>query len=85
MDTGVGIPAEVLPQVFDLFTQADRSLTHSQSGLAVVRQLVQLHGGLVEARSEGPGKGSECLVCLPTVEEPATLPDRNQAATWRCR
>jgi PAS domain S-box-containing protein len=68
-DTGVGIPADVLPQVFDLFTQAERPLDRSEGGLGVgltlVRSLVELHGGRVEAHSDGPGKGSEFVVRLP--------------------
>jgi len=70
-DNGMGIPADLLPHVFDLFTQADRSLDRSQGGLGIgltlVRQLVELHGGRVEARSDGPGFGSEFLVRLPAL------------------
>ncbi|HEX5041501.1 MAG TPA: PAS domain S-box protein [Candidatus Polarisedimenticolaceae bacterium] len=67
-DNGVGIPAEVLPQIFEMFVQADRSLERQGGlgiGLTLVRQLVELHGGRVEARSEGPGKGSTFRVALP--------------------
>ena len=68
-DTGVGIPAEMLPRLFELFTQVDRSLNRSQGGLgiglALVRRLTEMHGGTVEASSEGPGKGSEFVVRLP--------------------
>ncbi|WP_434113442.1 PAS domain S-box protein [Methylocaldum sp. GT1TLB] len=68
-DEGIGISAEMLPHVFDLFTQADRSIDRSQGGLglglSLVRHLVELHGGSVEARSEGPGLGSEFVVRLP--------------------
>jgi signal transduction histidine kinase len=68
-DTGVGIPPDILPQVFDLFTQVDRTLNRSQGGLgiglALVRQLVQLHGGTVEVKSDGIGKGTEFVVRLP--------------------
>ncbi len=74
-DTGAGIPGDVLPHVFDLFRQADRTLDRSQGGLGVgltlVLQLVELHGGRVEAHSEGPGRGSEFVVRLPL---PAELP-----------
>ena len=70
-DTGIGISAEMLPRVFDLFTQADRSLAHSQGGLGIglslVRSLIELHGGRVAARSEGLGKGSEFAVYLPLI------------------
>jgi two-component system CheB/CheR fusion protein len=67
-DTGVGIPANMLPHVFDLFTQADRSLDRSQGGLGIgltlVRNLVELHGGRVEALSAGIAQGSEFVVYL---------------------
>jgi len=74
-DTGIGIEASLLPRIFDLFAQADRSLLRSQGGLgiglALVRRLVELHGGRVEARSEGLGRGCEFVVRLP-VEGPAS-------------
>jgi CheY-like chemotaxis protein/two-component sensor histidine kinase len=70
-DTGVGMPPELLPRVFDLFTQADRSLDRAQGGLGIglslVKTLVELHGGRVEAHSGGPGRGSEFVVRLPVV------------------
>ncbi len=70
-DDGDGIPAELLPRVFDLFMQADRSLERAHGGLGIgltlVRSLVQLHGGSVEAKSDGPGKGSEFVVRLPVL------------------
>jgi CheY-like chemotaxis protein len=70
-DTGIGIPADKLPRIFDIFMQVDRSLERSQGGLGIgltlVRQLVQMHGGSVEVRSDGPGKGSEFIVRLPLV------------------
>ena len=73
-DTGIGIPADMLPRVFDMFTQIDRSLEKSQGGLGIgltlVKQLVELHGGSVSAASAGPGKGSEFVLRLPTVAEP---------------
>src|SRR5262249_62152647 len=65
-DTGGGIPKEVLPDVFELFTQVDRNLNRSQGGLgiglALVTQVVTLHGGTVAADSEGVGKGAEVEV-----------------------
>jgi len=74
-DTGVGIPADVLPVVFALFTQVDRSLNRSQGGLgiglALVRRLVEMHQGTVTAESEGPGKGATFTVTLPTAMEAA--------------
>jgi PAS domain S-box-containing protein len=85
-DTGVGIPAAMLPRVFDLFWQVDRSLEKSQGGLgvglAIVKQLVELHGGTVEARSEGPGSGSEFIVRLPlalSAEEAPEEPSEQHA------
>jgi signal transduction histidine kinase len=73
-DTGVGIPAEMLPKVFDLFTQADRTLDRAQGGLGIgltlVRRLVEMHGGRVRAYSEGPGKGTEMVVRLPARRAP---------------
>jgi signal transduction histidine kinase len=68
-DTGAGIPAEVLPKVFDLFMQVERTYSRAQGGLGIgltlVRSLVSMHGGTVEARSDGPGRGSEFVVRLP--------------------
>jgi PAS domain S-box-containing protein len=70
-DEGIGIDARVLPHVFDLFLQADRSLDRSQGGLGIgltiVKHLVELHGGSIEARSEGLGRGSEFVVRLPVT------------------
>jgi signal transduction histidine kinase/ActR/RegA family two-component response regulator len=72
-DSGVGIPREMLGRVFDLFAQVDQSLDRSQGGLGLgltlVRSLVELHGGSVEARSDGPGSGSEFIVRLPVMTE----------------
>jgi signal transduction histidine kinase len=68
-DDGTGIPVDMLGKVFDLFTQVDRTFTRAQGGLGIgltlVRRLVGMHGGTVEAKSEGPGRGSEFLVRLP--------------------
>jgi signal transduction histidine kinase len=68
-DTGVGIPPEMLSRVFDLFQQVDRSIDRSQGGLGIgltlARRLVDMHGGSIEAKSEGPGRGSEFIVRLP--------------------
>jgi signal transduction histidine kinase len=70
-DTGVGIPKDVLPRVFELFTQVDRTLNRSQGGLgiglALVQQIISLHGGEVTAHSDGVGKGAEFVVRLPAV------------------
>jgi PAS domain S-box-containing protein len=68
-DTGVGIPAEALPQLFAMFTQVKSSRARSDGGLgiglALARGLAELHGGTIEARSEGPGRGSEFTVRIP--------------------
>ncbi|HST21803.1 MAG TPA: ATP-binding protein, partial [Blastocatellia bacterium] len=70
-DTGVGIPAHQLPRVFEMFSQVDRSLEKSQGGLgiglSIVKRLVEMHGGTVEAQSEGHGFGSEFIVRLPVL------------------
>jgi signal transduction histidine kinase len=74
-DDGIGIPPEKLPEMFQLFTQGDRSLARSEGGLGigltVVRKLAEMHGGNVVARSDGPGKGSEFTVYLPLAREAA--------------
>ncbi len=71
-DTGAGIAATLLPRVFELFAQAERTLDRSQGGLGIgltlVKLLVEMHGGSVEARSEGLGRGAEFIVRLPTIE-----------------
>ncbi len=68
-DTGIGITAGDLPDIFELFVQVDRSLARTKGGLglglSVARRLTELHGGTLEARSEGLGKGSEFIVSLP--------------------
>jgi signal transduction histidine kinase len=70
-DTGIGIAPDVVPRIWDLFVQADRRLKGAHGGmgvgLALVKGLVGLHGGTVEAHSEGPGKGSEFIVSLPLL------------------
>ncbi len=76
-DTGVGIAPDLLPRIFDLFTQAERSLDRSQGGLGIglslVHRLVEMHGGKVEAFSE-LGHGSEFVVRLPVLVTPAPQP-----------
>jgi signal transduction histidine kinase/ActR/RegA family two-component response regulator len=68
-DTGIGIEPETLPQIFDSFAQADRTLDRTRGGLglglSIVKGLVELHGGEVTARSEGLGRGAEFTVCFP--------------------
>jgi len=72
-DTGIGIPADMLPRIFDMFTQVDRSLERARGGLGIglslVQKLVELHGGTVTAFSPGPGQGSEFVVRLPLADD----------------
>jgi PAS domain S-box-containing protein len=74
-DTGIGIAAEHLPHIFEMFSQVTPALERSQGGLgiglALVRGLVELHGGTIEAHSSGPGMGSEFNVRLPIVDRPS--------------
>jgi CheY-like chemotaxis protein len=88
IDNGIGIAPDVLPSVFELFRQADRSLDRAEGGLGIgltlVRTLVALHGGTVEAHSAGIGQGSEFVVRLPLVAPPAApapAPRPSAAAT----
>ena len=70
-DTGLGVDSDLLPHIFDLFTQADRTPDRAQGGLGIgltlVKRLVELHGGSVQAHSEGLGSGAEFVVRLPTL------------------
>ncbi|MCE3249199.1 MAG: chemotaxis protein methyltransferase CheR, partial [Geminicoccaceae bacterium] len=79
-DTGCGIPAQLLPRVFDLFVQAEASHGRGYGGmgigLALARRLVELHGGSIEAKSEGEGKGAEFVVRLPRRDEAPAEPPR---------
>jgi signal transduction histidine kinase/ActR/RegA family two-component response regulator len=81
-DNGVGISADLLPYVFDLFTQAERTADRSQGGLgiglALVRSIVELHGGSVTAGSDGPGTGSKFVIRLPmlTRDANASVPEQ---------
>lgn len=73
-DTGIGIAPDALDGIFEMFSQAKPALERAQGGLGIglslVRGLVQLHGGTIEARSEGAGRGSEFIVRLPTIPAP---------------
>jgi two-component system CheB/CheR fusion protein len=86
-DNGSGIESRVLPTVFDAFTQGDRRLDRARGGLGLgltlVKRLVELHGGTVEARSEGPGRGSEFSVRLPLPQD--ALPERSKPRSERRR
>lgn len=70
-DNGIGIAPEMLPRVFEMFTQIDRAAGRAQGGLGIglslVRALLEMHGGAIDARSNGPGQGSEFIVRLPLV------------------
>jgi signal transduction histidine kinase/ActR/RegA family two-component response regulator len=86
-DSGLGISAEMLPHVFEVFTQADHSLDRARGGLgiglAVVKGLMELHGGEVRARSEGAGRGAEITLLLPLAENAPG--DRAQTAVDSAR
>jgi PAS domain S-box-containing protein len=87
-DSGIGMSADQLAQVFDLFVQVDASLERTRGGLGIgltlVRQLVEMHGGRVLARSEGLGRGSEFIAYLPLASAPVAeapvLPERTDGA-----
>ena len=83
-DNGMGIAAELLPRVFELFTQAERTIDRSQGGLGIgltiVRRLVEMQGGSVEAHSEGPGRGSEFVVKIPVATAPHRDPQLPEPA-----
>jgi CheY-like chemotaxis protein len=81
-DTGAGIPADLLPRIFDVFVQGDRSLDRRAGGLGLgltlVKRLAELHGGQVSAHSAGPGRGSRFRVVLPAI--PVPVAERAPAA-----
>ena len=93
-DNGVGIPPEMLPRVFDLFAQVGHSLDRSQGGLGLglnlVRSLTEMHGGSVQARSEGPDRGSGFIIRLPVLTsrqdlaEPDARPDLPYGPATAC-
>jgi PAS domain S-box-containing protein len=78
-DDGVGIPADMRERVFDMFTQIEWPAQRKQEGLgiglALVKRLVEMHDGEIEARSEGPGRGSELVVRLPIADEDRPVPE----------
>jgi signal transduction histidine kinase len=80
-DNGIGIPAELLPRIFDLFTQLDRRSDPSPSGLgiglALVRRLVEMHGGSIMAQSAGAGSGSEFVIRLPLLTGVGARPEHH--------
>ena len=84
-DTGIGIPPEMLPKIFEMFTQVGTSLDRAQGGLGIgltlVKRLVEMHGGTISARSDGVGKGSEFAVRLPLSTATASAIIRRAAPT----
>jgi PAS domain S-box-containing protein len=88
-DTGIGIPTDKLTSVFDLFSQVDQKLDKSHGGLGIglniVKRLVEMHDGRIEAKSDGPGRGAEFVVRLPVVVEASvpTLADVEKSAVTR--
>ena len=84
-DNGIGIEAQMLPKIFDLFTQASNSLTREDVGLGIGLTIVQRmaadHGGTVSVHSAGLGCGSEFILSLPTVAPPTALPEASQVVT----
>ncbi len=82
-DSGIGIPTEQLTRVFDLFSQVDPAISHAHGGLGIglylVRRLVDMHKGTVEALSEGPDRGSAFFVRLPAAPAVAAVPPRPAA------
>jgi CheY-like chemotaxis protein len=85
-DTGIGIPPEMIDRIFDMFIQVDASIERAHGGLGIgltlVKRLVEMHGGSVEAHSDGPNRGSEFIVRLPIVVE---LLGESHAADLDCR
>ena len=88
-DEGIGIPADMLPRIFDMFMQADRTLERSRGGLGIgltlVKQILAMHGGTIEVKSDGPGRGSEFAARLPLADAVPALaesqaPERTLAA-----
>ncbi len=84
-DSGIGIPADMFDRIFEMFTQVDRSLERTRSGLGIglplVRHIVDMHGGSIRVHSAGPGLGSEFVVRLPTTPAPADAPTDAAAPT----
>jgi PAS domain S-box-containing protein len=83
-DNGIGISADMMPRLFEMFSQAQAALGRAEGGLgiglALVRGIVTLHGGTIEVRSDGPGRGSEFIVRLPVGTPPAESPEIEAAA-----
>jgi signal transduction histidine kinase/CheY-like chemotaxis protein len=91
-DKGAGIAPDMLPRIFDMFTQlpahSDHTLGGLGIGLSLAKRMVELHDGTIEARSEGPGRGSTFIVRVPAVQEPASeelSPREDPGASAECR
>ena len=88
-DSGIGVPAAALPTIFEMFSQVDSAIDRAEGGLgiglALVKGLVALHGGTVEAASEGAGKGSTFTIRIPgqRVHEAAVTRDHGSAGRQR--
>jgi signal transduction histidine kinase len=86
-DSGAGISAELLPRVFDLFVQGERTLDRSLGGLgiglSVARQLIEMHGGRIAAASPGLGQGATFEIHLPRVERPPESDGRGEGIKAR--
>jgi signal transduction histidine kinase/CheY-like chemotaxis protein len=86
-DTGIGMEAEMVPRVFELFAQAPTAIARTQGGMGIgltlVKHLVELHQGRIEARSDGPGKGSEFIISLPLSDAPLRMPSSIPALPQR--
>jgi signal transduction histidine kinase len=78
-DTGIGIPAEMLPRIFEMFMQVDKALGRATDGLGIgltlARRIVEMHGGVLTASSGGPGLGAEFAIRLPVLDRPARPAD----------
>jgi CheY-like chemotaxis protein len=81
-DTGIGIPPELLPQIFEMFMQVDKALGRATDGLGIgltlARRIVEMHGGSLTAHSAGPDTGSEFTLRLPVVERPVRAPETDE-------
>ncbi len=81
-DTGIGMPSELLTDIFNMFTQSERSIDRAQGGLGIgltiARSIVMLHDGRIEARSQGPGHGSEFVIHLPMLDTKPSVTAQQQ-------
>jgi CheY-like chemotaxis protein len=86
-DNGIGISPDLMPRIFGLFVQSARSLDRSEGGLGIglslVQKLVEMHGGAVEAASEGPGRGSTFKISLPQIAAPQEISAAAAAVSWQ--